>query len=197
VRRILHDQNASLPRQEGELIVEVRHGKDILLQHIAASDTIASLKVKVQAAEGTPVIVQRLLFNGVRLVSFETVSESGISFGDSLDLFLEQSAGMLHPISGRADYASLSKVRANLTVFPQNTSSGSEALLTMPITGSTTGREVLHALAKGPADAKLSALVDELGAADVDSMSEEELRSFVQWAQTRAVECGSKRQRPE
>lgn len=49
----------------------------------------------------------------------------------------------------------------------------------------------------GPAAAGLGALVSELGGADVDAMSERELRSFVQWAQQCAVVCGSKRQRLE
>jgi ubiquitin len=182
--------------EEHTIYLKALTGKTVTLT-VTPSDSILTVKDKIQAKEGIPTDQQRLIFCGKHLEDLRTVSEYGISLEATIHMVLRLKGGMLHDTSGRADYEALLKPRDSLTVFAHDASGTSEPLLRMELTEATTGREVLEALAQDSVVAELGTLVEELGATDVDAMSEEELRSFVQRAQECAAVCGSERERSE
>lgn len=53
---------------------------------IKNTDTIGTLKLKVQEKEGIPPNQQRLLFKGSELMDYRTVAHCGLRQGTSLDL---------------------------------------------------------------------------------------------------------------
>jgi hypothetical protein len=181
-------------------------GKTIRLE-ISLASTTDDLKVFIQEAEGIPIDQQRLVYSGKEMADGRALKDYAIEAESTFHLCLRLRGGMMQVTSGRLDFAALSSLQTNLAVVPIGGGQDGDApLLSMSITGASTARDVLKAVAQADHErmqqAAMEALVgelSELGAADVDSMPEEQLREMVRRAQAAAATGarGSKRQRKE
>jgi hypothetical protein len=159
--------------------------------------TIDELKSLIEKKEGIPTDDQRLIYGGGLLDGDKTLDDCNIQRNSTCHLVMGLRGGMMQATSGRLDFAALSSLQTKLAIVPiDGGQDGDAPLLSMSITGATTARDVLEALALadlGRAEqAATDALAGELGAADVDAMPKEQLREIVRRAQA-AVATGARR----
>ena len=74
--------------QTYQLFVKTLTGKTITLNGISSSDTILSVKTRVQEKEGIPPAQQRLIYAGQQLADEKTLAECGIQRESTLQLLL-------------------------------------------------------------------------------------------------------------
>lgn len=75
-------------KQAYQLFVKTLTGKTITLNGISSSDTILSVKTRVQEKEGIPPAQQRLIYAGQQLADEKTLAECGIQRESTLQLLL-------------------------------------------------------------------------------------------------------------
>jgi hypothetical protein len=80
--------NSTPSEQTLEIGVKVLEGPSLTLK-TKPSDSIASLKLQVEAKQGYEPARQLLFFNGVQLQNYRSVAEYGIRDGDVLHLILK------------------------------------------------------------------------------------------------------------
>jgi ubiquitin len=90
----------------GQIFVKTLTGKTTTLQ-VLSSESIASVKAKIQYEEGSPPEQQILIFAGKRLEDSKTLSYYNIQKEAKLHLLLRLTAMMYHLTSGRHDYCEL------------------------------------------------------------------------------------------
>ena len=76
------------------VFVKTLIGRTIPLTHVRASDTIETVKDKIEAVDGIPPYQQRLIFAGKSLLDGHTVSDYGICDGSTIHLVLRPGLGM-------------------------------------------------------------------------------------------------------
>lgn len=75
-----------------QIFIKTLTGKNMVTQ-VEPSDTIASLKAKIQDREGIPVDQQRLIFGGKQLDDTKTIQDYNIQSDNSVHLVLRLRGG--------------------------------------------------------------------------------------------------------
>jgi len=90
-----HNISGSRQSDSSEFFVKILINKKIITINIQLSDTIESLKVRIQDAAGFPPDRQRLFFNGIQLLDGKTLAEYNIPKGailldlESIEIFVK------------------------------------------------------------------------------------------------------------
>lgn len=76
-----------------QIFIKTLTGKNMVAE-VEPSDTIQTLKAKIQDREGIPVDQQRLIFSGKQLVDEKTIADYNIQQDNSVHLVLRLRGGL-------------------------------------------------------------------------------------------------------
>jgi len=163
-------------RSNMQIFVRTLTGKVITLD-VQRSNTVGSVKEKIQDKEGIPPDQQRLVFGNRQLEDGQMLWQAWISTESTIFLVLRLRGGMYHETSGRLDNERLARLKARVTIKGED---GREILSTR-ITGAVSIDDLKRqvALAMQPAE-------DEIDTMDIEALRELAKRQRSQLATKRA-----------